>query len=309
MSEEVATSRAVQRGWIRLIGTLASLGLLVWILGRQDWQSIRSHAAGIPFPMLAAAIFLFLASQAIGAGRWWILMRTQGIAIGYGRAFRLNAAGLFASNFLPGTIGGDVLRAAGLIPLAGSSVAGVASVVVDRIIGISTMVLVLPLSLATFGPFLGPWLSSWLAVVGFPERIRQGIAGLLRRARRVFGPWLSRPQSLLLAIAASAGAVVCYQIGMWAVARGLAMQVTLLEVAGVTGITYFLSQIPVSLNALGIREAAMIALYTQLGASPEQATALALITRVLVMLSSLHGALWAPGLLSAARARPAQGKP
>jgi uncharacterized membrane protein YbhN (UPF0104 family) len=98
-------------------------------------------------------------------------------------------------------------------------------------------------------------------------------------------------------------AIAAYVTCVWCVAYGLGMEVTPLQVASVTGITYFLSQIPISFNALGVREAAMIALYGQLGSMPEQAAALALITRALVMLSTVPGALWLPGSLAAARAR------
>jgi hypothetical protein len=50
----------------------------------------------------------------------------------------------------------------------------------------------------------------------------------------------------------------------------------------------------------------MIALYGQLGSTPEQAAALALITRALVMGSTIPGAFWLPGLMAAARSRPAR---
>ncbi len=304
MTGEVVSPRGGERRWLRAAGTLASLLLLAWILGRQDWRAILRHAGAIPPGFLGAALGMFLASQAGGAGRWWILLRYQRIGIGYGRAFRINAAGLFASNFLPGTIGGDVLRVAGILPLAGGPVIGLASVVADRLIGITTMVLVLPLSWLAFGPHLVPVLGGLIGVGAASERVSKIVREASAGVRGALAPWLARPESLIFSLMASIAAVAIYLAGLWTVARGLAIEVTLAQVAGVTGITYFLSQIPISVNALGIREAAMIALYSQLGATLEQAAALALITRALVMISSLHGALWAPGLLSAARKAP-----
>lgn len=306
MTGEVVSPRGREVGWLRAAGTVASLLLLAWILGRQDWLAIVRHAGAVPPGLLAAALAMFLASQAGGAARWWILLRYQRIGIGYGRAFRINAAGLFASNFLPGTIGGDVLRVAGILPLTVGPVIGLASVVADRLIGIATMVLVLPLSWLAFGPRLMPALGGLLGVGVPSDRISKLARMASDRVRAALAPWLARPQSLIFSMLASIAAVAIYLSGLWTVARGLGIEVTLAQVAGVTGITYFLSQIPISVNGLGIREAAMIALYVPLGATGEQAAALALITRLLVMLSSLHGALWAPSLLSAARAAPTE---
>ena len=290
-------------GWLRIAGTAVSLGLLAWMLSGQDWQAIRSFAVGIPGFILLLALGLSFASQGASTLRWWILMHYQRIRVDYRMAFRLTSSGLFASNFLPGTIGGDVIRVAGILPRSPSPMVGIASVVVDRGLGVTVMLFVLPLSVATFGPVLVPLLTRTAA----SPILASGWTGPLARIRRRLGdvlrPWLTQPQSLVDAAVAASFAILAYITGVWLIARGLEMEVTLVEVASVTGITYFLSQIPISFNALGVREAAMIALYTQLGSTPEQAAALALVTRALVMLSTIPGAIWLPGSLAAARVR------
>jgi len=294
-----------RRSWLRIAGTTASLALLAWMLSKQDWQEIRANASGIPPGYLVVAFCLVLGSQGWSTLRWWILMRYQRIRIPYSLAFKLYSAGLFASNFLPGTIGGDVVRIAGILPHSPDRLVGIASVVADRVVGVTTMLFALPLSMATFGPVIALLLQGVFVGTILPAAIVLRFRSALRRLGEVLRPWLSRPQSLLSASLASTSGVVSYVTCVWLVARGLNIDVTALEVAGVTGITYFLSQIPISINALGIREAAMIALYGQLGSTPEQAAALALVTRVLVMGSTIPGAFWLPGLMAAARSRPA----
>ena len=295
-------------GWLRIAGTLVSLGLLAWILSRQDWQAIRAFAAGISGALLLLALGLAFASQSLSTLRWWILMHYQAIRVGYRMAFRLASSGLFASNFLPGTIGGDVIRIAGILPRSPNPTVGIASVVVDRGIGVTAMLFVLPLSLATFGPVLVPLLKGSPAASTMGAGWTAPVARFGRRLGDVLRPWLARPQSLVAALVAAALAIVAYVMCVWSVAFGLGIEVTPLQVASVTGITYFLSQIPISFNALGVREAAMIALYSQLGSTAEQAAALALITRALVMLSTVPGAIWLPGSLAAARARRAESR-
>jgi uncharacterized membrane protein YbhN (UPF0104 family) len=81
-------------------------------------------------------------------------------------------------------------------------------------------------------------------------------------------------------------------LAIWTLATGLGITVSLAEVAGISAITYYLTIIPLSINGYGIRELAIVGLYTQLGSTTEQASALALITRFVFMLVSLLGVIW-----------------
>jgi uncharacterized membrane protein YbhN (UPF0104 family) len=162
----------------------------------------------------------------------------------------------------------------------------------DRLISVFGMLFLLPFSGLIFPDLLqGPGLFGGLTVAasgtsaGWFHRI-------VLRSKDMFAPWARRPRSLVMALLASWAGVLCYLVAVWAVARGLSIDVGLVQVAGVTGITYLLTIIPVSINGYGVREAGMLALYAQLGASPEQASALALITRALMMIVSLPGAAW-----------------
>ncbi len=71
--------------------------------------------------------------------RWHVLMSSAGTGITIRQSMRLTFAMLFASNFLPTTIGGDVVRLAGAIRLGFDQAISVASLVVDRLIGMAGM--------------------------------------------------------------------------------------------------------------------------------------------------------------------------
>jgi hypothetical protein len=79
------------------------------------------------------------------------------------------------------------------------------------------------------------------------------------------------------------------------------MTVSLGQVAGITGLTYLLTIIPVSINGYGLREAAMVTLYTQLGSVAEQAAALALISRLLMLAATIPGAATLPRIFHGRR--------
>lgn len=285
----------MRRDWVwrlRILGTVASLGLLVWLLARQDWEAFFGHARSLSPAALALALALVLLGQLWNVGRWLCLLRGQEIGLSYFQAASYAFAGLFASNFLPSTIGGDVVRILGAARAGPSRLSGAATVVMDRAISVFGMLFLLPFSVPLLEGMIrgaGGLGEISLAATGAPadwlRRIRE-------RVRETLAPWMRRPGSLALSLAASWAGVLCYLLAVWMVARGLAIEVSLAQVAGVTGLTYLITLIPISINGYGLREAGMLALYVQLGATPEQASALALITRALMMLVSLPGAAW-----------------
>ena len=65
-------------------------------------------------------------------------------------------------------------------------------------------------------------------------------------------------------------------------------------------LTYFVTLVPISINGLGVQELSMTFLLVQLGGltSSESAT-IALLTRLLIILTSLPGAFFLPSILAA----------
>jgi uncharacterized protein (TIRG00374 family) len=114
----------------------------------------------------------------------------------------------------------------------------------------------------------------------------------------VFRVWLRQPSSLLLAFAISWLSIFTYFLGLWILAKGLGMQIELYQVMGTTAITYLITLLPISINGYGVREVAIATLYVQLGADIEQASALAIISRALMLITTLPGALWISPILA-----------
>ncbi len=210
-------------------------------------------------------------------------------------------AGLFASNFLPSTVGGDVVRVVGVLSGRGSRVAGAATVVMDRLIGLLSMLFILPFSWPLLVSLSRLRAATDVLAASLLMRIPAALQRGLDRLFQTIRLWLDRPQALAGSLLSSWVAVACYLAAVWIVAQGLDIRVTIFDVAGATAVTYFLTLIPISINGYGVRELGMLALYVQLGASPEQAAALAILTRALLVAVSLPGALWVGGILRDAR--------
>jgi uncharacterized membrane protein YbhN (UPF0104 family) len=271
--------------WLKIAGTLVSLGLLVWLLSRLDLPELLLLSSGVPIRVLLISIVLLTTRVFAHTFRWRSLLRGQEIEVPYRELLGLQYGSYFASNFLPTTIGGDVIRFVGILGKTSNRVGGAASIVVDRAMGVFAMLFFLPLSFPILGGFLAT-LGVAIGNVELPDSLRSAI----RRVWDATALWLKSPASLLVALLASWVGIMVYFLFIWMLANGLGIDVNLAQVAGVTAVTYFLALIPFTINAYGLRELSIIALYSTLGASAEQAAALALLSRFLMLISSLPGA-------------------
>lgn len=287
------------RNWkhvLRWAGTGITAGLFIYLLIRQDWQKVGTALMQIPGWVLPLAFALYICGQLANGARWFTLLRAQDVTITYAQTLQLIFAGAFASNFLPSTIGGDALRILGIFQYTTNRVTAVASIILDRFLNVLAYITVLPVALMTVGGMLpaGTALAS-VGVMGGLNRLWQKAWLELRNA---FSVWRERKSSVLAAFGISWLSIFVIFLALWLLANGLGIPVTLWQVMGINALTYLITLLPVSINGLGLREIAITGLYMQVGASVEQASALAIISRLMLMAETLPGALWAPGVLA-----------
>jgi uncharacterized protein (TIRG00374 family) len=72
----------------------------------------------------------------------------------------------------------------------------------------------------------------------------------------------------------------------------LGIDIPFLEVIFIAPVIPLVSLLPISLNGIGVAEGAYVVLYMQLGISPEEALAAALLRRILLLLFSLVGGVF-----------------
>lgn len=90
---------------------------------------------------LWAAMAIFPVVFAITAYRWQAILRAVGIVVPFGRTFALNMVGAFYNSFMPGSTGGDVLKAYYAAKQTPNRTRAVLSVIVDRAIGLLALVM------------------------------------------------------------------------------------------------------------------------------------------------------------------------
>ena len=286
------------------------VGALFFLFQRQGWDEIARAASQVTLLQFGLSLTLFLFSRLFIVGRWHVLLRSGGVSIPLLRSAELTFSGLFASNFLPTTIGGDLVRLAGMMKLGYNRAVSLASLAADRLIGIFGMAMVLPLGLvpiwqldlAQAAPQSNPlqltFLPAWL------DRIR----GFIKRTMQALALWLRQPVALLLALACSWGHMLCTFGALFVLVHALGAQISFWLIAGLWSVVYFVTLIPVSINGYGVQELSMTYLFSHLGGlTMSGSLILAILIRLVIMFASLPGALFVPNILAAARDVPGGG--
>jgi uncharacterized membrane protein YbhN (UPF0104 family) len=304
---------------IRSIGSLVSLGLLLYLISRQGWDEILESATKIPVSALFFVVALMVVSRLAVSLRWYSLLSAVAPDFPFLESLRLTLAGLFAANFLPTTVGGDVVRAAGVLRRTTNRMDAVTSIAADRLIGLTGMATLVP-----YGVFVSwSWLISALGsrALSFTEfsMMPVGISGILQssviqkaidRLKRgvvSLAAWLRRPRALVTALGITWVHQICLFTNVWLFLRGMNDPLNWWLIAGLWSLSYFITLIPFSIGGLGLREISITYIYQEIGGiTVESALTLALLLRALDILASIPGAFFLPTILTALREEEAQ---
>ena len=138
---EVEKSRHHRHLWAFLRVVVAVIAVW-WLFRGEDLGELVGIFKGLNILVFIGALVLYVIAQLIFVLRWWVMLRAQHIRIDYGAAVKLHFLGLFYNNCLPGSVGGDLLRAWYVTKHTEKKVEAVLSVFVDRAIGLSCTVVI-----------------------------------------------------------------------------------------------------------------------------------------------------------------------
>jgi len=297
---------------ILALKVLLTFGLLYGVVTYVDLTQVWQRISRVNPVWLLAAWLCLVAGYVLCGLRWAWIAKGLSIDVSRTRKIRLYFLGMFASLFLPSTIGGDVLRGVLLAKGDGRSHMGMraaASVVLDRVNGMYALVALLTVSMLMFS-WPVTWWWSWLAFVvamwvgmllypwlhvRLPEKL--AVLKQLPLHARSFQVmwWRSLPVSLIFQIMIVQAHVF---LGM---AVGLEMNWAAFSI--MVGLVALVATLPISLNGFGVREAGYVGFAVYFGASADAATAMAALWVIILAIAALPGAwvLWRLGGLKGLR--------
>lgn len=125
--------------YLRYLFLLTLLGLLIWFRepvgawAAQEWTNARESLANADPGYLAAAFLTFLLSLLLSFHRWHTLLRAQDLPVSGNDALRLGFVGFVSSLFAPGSVTGDVLKAAFIAREQQRRTAAISTIIADRL--------------------------------------------------------------------------------------------------------------------------------------------------------------------------------
>ena len=287
-----------RRQALRWAGTILSLLLLIWVFynSRADIAvALQNAAQPATLIRVLMAAGLILLSRLCTVARWHTLLRSGGIPVSFKDTLRLTFAGLFGSNFLPTSVGGDVVRLAGAMQMGYDRAICLASIAVDRLINMAGMSLAAPLGIYQLFQ-AAP--ATALQSITLTALWQKGW-GFLRKTLASLTLWLKQPFSLLIAFLFTVGNLLCISGAYYFLLQGMGAVLSYWQIIGLVSVGYFLGLMPFTINGYGWHETIMITLFTQVAGVNNGTTAvIVVLQRLLMMLASLPGALTLPGIMA-----------
>src|SRR3954453_9739156 len=298
-----------------LLQAAVAAALLAGLAGLVDWSGVLAALRRTaPAPLLAAFAVCVL-GVVISAAKWRLLLRRAGVALPLPEAARLYWVGMFFSNFLPTSVGGDAVRLA-LTPPPDRQAQVAGSILVERLTGFIVMLALCALGLALRppGPARGlPWLlpivllglavlASALLLAPAPlvrlltwldPRVPAAARWPLAAARKVAAATAAHARDMRALVPALLMSLPFYGtiiLAQWLVLRAVGAGPRLGEVALAAPLVQLLGLVPLTPNGLGVVEAGFVLLYAGLGVPADAATAAAVLRRLVDLANSPIGA-------------------
>ena len=312
------TEPALLRLFGRIARPLAAIAITGYVLWRAHPQAVLATIARADVGWLGFAIGLVLADRALMAYRSVALLCTIEPARrpALRPLMRVFFVSTFVGTFLPASIGGDAARAYALSQLRVLPGQAVASVLMDRLLGVVSILMVGVAGLAATGAgdlrstraielslLVAGGLSLAASLVVFSERAAavahalalrvpfaplRRIAGDLTRATRAYG---RHHGALGLVLAGSVAVQVLRIAQAYCLGRALLIAAPFPVYFGLIPLILLVMLLPVSINGIGPSQAAFVWFFGRAGVSAADAFALSVLFVALGIVGNLPGGL------------------
>ena len=323
-------SRPDRKRLVVLAKIVLAGALLAWLFSGAHWHDYRAadetgrlvEHKGLRTTLkqahpgwMAGAIVLWTASLAAAGVRWRQLLAAQNVEVGLAAALKLTVLGEFVSLVVPGTVGGDAVKAYSVMKTTPGKSAVLVATAADRLIGLCCLVcLALVMLIVTLA--LGSISGQALTVAGVSIALAAGAVGaalallLSPSLRRVSGlrrllshprlrkyvagashavNVLRRPRVLAKGAAVSVlsqGLQIC---AVLAIGSALGLAVEWYRYFLYVPIIFIVAAVPLTPGGLGVAEQLYVAYLAQAGGAGG-VLALAILARLVWIVCILPGA-------------------
>jgi len=300
---ESETLKKQGQPWWRWLITILSLALFLYIIYQSRNDFLLTIQTAIPGWALAGLAVLF-GSRLMVSARWHALLKISDHPLKFWETLKLTYAGLFATNFLPTSIGGDLVRFIGMTQIGIDSALVMASLIMDRVVGLIGMLFMVPGGLNLIAHPLQTNQSTTtmtLSISALPASLGKLWQKLLDFIHKIFHDllfWLKHPRNLFTSLLFTLFHELLVFGMLWFFLRSVGEDIPYWTIAFLYSLSYLATLIPLSIGGLGIQEMSITYLFSNFaGVSMQAALALAVLNRLAFVINSLPGAFFLPSIL------------
>lgn len=304
----IESSRARWLTILRIVIGIAATALLFTLIDISELPRLSEVHLGY----LSMSLALVVGDRFVNAIRWNLLIAARGFNVRLGEVIRIYFVSSFAGLMLPSNFGGEAVKAYGLSRISSRRIDSVSSVVVERVIGMVALCLFCLLGYALADDavrdnaliqFVAVSAVAAIAAVGLlsmavgAESVAASVLSLKGRVGRLIGKiWnglhVYRGDVKVLFLSLCLGLIVQVVriVLTWLAGLSVGLSLDLSAYVLFVPITSFAAMLPLSIAGIGIVEGAYVYSFSLAGANGATVLAMALIVRVLTIMSVLPGA-------------------
>ena len=292
-----------------------SLALLFFILRLIDWRGSLELAGRANLGIMAMAAGLLLAERILSVTKWLLLLRAKGSRITFWRLLVINYIGGFWGLVLPSSISADIVRGYYLAKSTANVSLAVTSMLVDRLMGALSLVILVCISAWMVGDTFG-LAHARLIAAGVVVACALGIALLFHdgfiswvdrviiqrasgwKAMRPVRQWLAScfeyrqyPNTLVASFLLTVFVQMLRVMVFYVVAVSFGIRVPVTYYFIFVPLIMFLIMLPVSINGIGVREGSFVAFFALMGIPSSEAFIISFSVSVLTTLMTALGGI------------------
>jgi uncharacterized membrane protein YbhN (UPF0104 family) len=291
---------------IRLAVTAA---ILIYLAFQIDMRAAGLAVVRVHPGYLGFVLALVACDRGVMILRWVLLLKASGVPIATKSAARIFLVSSFVGSFLPAGVGGDIARAYGLARATANGGEALASVAIDRVLGIVALVTMGVIGLMSSAGTLADWrvlsaallLLSASVAIFWADRIvgallpgglkPSGIGRYAFATAEALSRYRSRPGTLALVLLWSVVVQLLRIIQAYCLGLGLGLTVPFRYYLVFMPVGLLMLLLPISISGFGLPQGVIVWLMRPLGVAHEASFALS----TLIVLTGLAGNL--PGAL------------
>ncbi|KYC44229.1 lysylphosphatidylglycerol synthetase [Scytonema hofmannii PCC 7110] len=297
-----------------IIKTLVSIGLLVWVFTRIDFNQAWNQFKHLSLPFIIFALLFYTGCQWLSCWRWLVVLNSSGHSAPMSSLLSSYFAGMFLNIFLPGALGGDAYRVYRVAKHTKDSEVALVSVFLERFTGLAALSALALIGLAPAFKLVARWdiillflicvgsLVGAVLLISSPQLLIWAEPWLIKFRLSAIAARFAKIQILLRtfaqhrqALIVSMGLSLLLQLAIVAyhyfIAQQLKIPISYLQLLVFIPIIVVVTLLPISLGGLGLKEGLWVYLFSRVGLTAEQALLLSVTITALSWLLSLPGAI------------------